>query len=120
MSLTSRVVDEVAILDLASVLTEVSGAEVLSHLDRDVPARRFWAFNLAAVTYIDSAGLGALVYAHRHLESRGGALKVFNIQPRSQHLLDITGLAGIIQTFDSEADVLSSVRAARAAEGATS
>jgi anti-anti-sigma factor len=48
--------------------------------------------DFAHVTYIDSAGLGALVGAHRKLRAAGGALVLHCEHPRAMRLLKITGL----------------------------
>lgn len=42
------------------------------------------------------------------IAARGGALKMLHLQPRGVHLLAITGLAGLIQSFDSEPEALAS------------
>jgi anti-sigma B factor antagonist len=48
--------------------------------------------DFARVSYIDSAGLGALVGAHNKLSAAGGALVLRCEQPRVMRLLTITGL----------------------------
>jgi anti-sigma B factor antagonist len=48
--------------------------------------------DFAHVTYIDSAGLGALVGAHKKLRAAGGALVLHCEHPRVMQLFEITGL----------------------------
>jgi anti-sigma B factor antagonist len=47
---------------------------------------------LDEVTFIDAAGLGALVGAARRLAAHGASLHVVCAQPRTRHLLRLTGL----------------------------
>jgi len=108
MSLTVRTAGHVTILDLEPVLTYASGAELVAHLEAASADRVDWLLNMAGVSYIDSAGLGALLDTYRRIAARGGALKMLHVQPRGLHLLAITGLAGLIQSFDSEPEALSS------------
>lgn len=108
MPLTTRTIGQVTVLDLDMVLTYESGAELLAYLERTDHGRVNWILNMAAVSYIDSAGLGAVIDTFGQVARRGGAMKVLNLQPRAQHLLTLTGLAGIIESFDSEAAALAS------------
>jgi anti-sigma B factor antagonist len=57
--------------------------------------------DLAAVTYIDSAGLGLLVAKFVSLRSRGGDLRLVHPTPRSMHLMTITNLATVFETHAS-------------------
>lgn len=50
--------------------------------------------DLANVSFIDSTGLGALVVAHRHLEERGGRLRLVSVPPAVAQVLEVTGLTG--------------------------
>ena len=58
--------------------------------------------DLAAVTYIDSAGLGLMVAKFVSLRSRGGDLRLVHPTPRSMHLMTITSLATVFETYASE------------------
>ena len=58
--------------------------------------------DLAGVTYIDSAGLGLLVAKFVSLRSRGGDLRLVHPTPRSMHLMTITNLATVFETYPSE------------------
>ena len=64
--------------------------------------------NLERVSYIDSAGLGAMVEAFSMARHKAVRLKLLNPTERTRHLLEITGLARIVETFDSEAAALAS------------
>jgi anti-sigma B factor antagonist len=67
--------------------------------------------NLGDVSYVDSAGLGAIVNAYATLNKNGGALKLLNTTKRIKDLLAITKLLTIFDTFDSEPDAVKSFSA---------
>ena len=67
-------------------------------------------FNLEQVSYVDSAGLGALVSAYTTVTREGGSLKLVNVTKRLQDLLSITKLLTVFETFDSEDEALRSFK----------
>lgn len=48
--------------------------------------------DLGGVTFLDSTGLSALVYAHNRARDEGIDLTVADPQPQVRRLLDVTGL----------------------------
>ena len=62
--------------------------------------------NLSEVTYVDSAGLGALVRAHTAVTQQEGQVKLFNVPVKVQTLLRITKLNNLFQSFEDEASAL--------------
>ena len=52
--------------------------------------------NLGAVSYIDSAGLGALVAAYKRLATVGGELVIRCSHPRLVRLFEVTGLTRLL------------------------
>ena len=64
--------------------------------------------DLAAVSYVDSAGLGELVQAHSITRNGGGSLRLFNPTKRLYDLLVVTDLVKLFQNYDDEAQALAS------------
>ena len=64
--------------------------------------------DIAAVSYIDSAGLGLLVAKFVSARSRGGDLRLVHPTPRSMHLMTITNLATVFETHPSVDDAVRS------------
>jgi anti-sigma B factor antagonist len=62
--------------------------------------------NLAGVNYVDSAGLGALIEAHRKTKANQGHLKLTNLGPNFKHALEIARLLPLFEVSPSEADAL--------------
>jgi anti-sigma B factor antagonist len=48
--------------------------------------------DIQRLTYIDSAGLGVLVSAHKRLQSNGGSLVISGPTPRVMRVLAVSGL----------------------------
>ena len=59
--------------------------------------------DLEGVTFIDSAGLRALVVGHNALEQGGGTLQLQNPSPMASRLLSITGLNDLFGVEDTTA-----------------
>ena len=59
--------------------------------------------NLERVNYVDSAGLGALIEAHRNTAAKGGRLKLSNLGPNFKRALEIAKLLTIFETCPTEA-----------------
>jgi anti-sigma B factor antagonist len=64
--------------------------------------------NLAGVSYIDSTGLGELVSSHSTVTRHRGQIKLLNLTTKVQDLISICRLSTVFETFDSEAEALSS------------
>jgi anti-sigma B factor antagonist len=64
--------------------------------------------NLAAVDYIDSTGLGALVIVATTLRKNGGNVKLLNLNRRNIELLVMTKLATVFEIFADEQDAVNS------------
>jgi anti-sigma B factor antagonist len=73
--------------------------------------------DFAHVTYIDSAGLGALVGAHKKLRAAGGALVLLCEHPRVMRLFKVTGLTKLFTIESAGASALASAEALDTAVG---
>jgi anti-sigma B factor antagonist len=65
-------------------------------------------FNLGAVDYIDSTGLGSMVICFTSVKKAGGALKLFALNKRNIELLVLTKLHTIFEVFGEEQDAINS------------
>lgn len=110
LQITERQIGTVTVLDLAGKLTIDQGAEILKDKINSliVQQRKDVLLNLAAVSYIDSGGLGQLVACYSSLAKAGGALKLLHVSRRNHDLLSITRLVTVFDSFDSENEALAS------------
>jgi len=66
--------------------------------------------DLSRVDYIDSAGLGMLVYIYGSLCSRGGALRLCGVAPRITALLELTRTNTLLVSDETLSDSLAALR----------
>lgn len=67
-------------------------------------------FDLTEVGFIDSAGLGMLVYVYGSLCGKGGALRLCGVAPRIQSLLELTRTNTLLPVDATAADSLAALR----------
>jgi anti-sigma B factor antagonist len=65
--------------------------------------------NLEHANFVDSAGVGALIEAHRTTKAEGGRLKLCNLGPNLRHALEIARILPIFETFPTEAAAVESL-----------
>jgi anti-sigma B factor antagonist len=67
---------------------------------------RLLVVDLSAVTFIDSAGLGALVGAHRRMQEAGGRMRIVRPPALVARAFELTGLDGVLDLRDDREDAL--------------
>ena len=114
LRIAERVVDGITILDMSGRLVLDQGDEAFRDCVTAVLARgqKQILVNLKDVTYIDSAGVGALVGKMLSVRRAGGDLKLLNLTPRSNRVMTITKLLTVFEAFDDEAEAVRSFKAA--------
>ena len=116
LAITEHAAGDVTVLRLDGRLVLEEGEAPfrasIDHLARE--GRLHVVVDLRRVSYIDSAGLGAMVSRYVSLRRKGGDLKLVRPTPRSTHVLDITRLSQVFEIFDREEDAVRSFSANRA------
>jgi len=112
MEIVERTVSDVTVLDLKGKMTLGEGDELLKDKINSLLAsgKKKLLLNLEGVPYIDSAGLGEVVRTYTTVSRQGGSLKLLNLTNRIEDLLSITKLLTVFDTFDSEAEAISSYK----------
>ena len=64
--------------------------------------------NMAGVTTIDSSGVGELVSTFTSVSNRGGRLKLVNLPPKVNDILQITQLITVFEVYDDEDEAVRS------------
>ena len=110
MEIEERTLQNVVVLDLKGKLTIGEGDELLKEKINNVlqQGHKNLLLNLEDVPYVDSAGLGEIVRTYTTVSRQGGTLKLVNLTKRITDLLAITKLLTVFDTFESEADAVSS------------
>ena len=104
-----RTVGDVTVVDLRGHLMDdgdIPLVECVADLIRR--GRLKVLLNLKEVVRIDSTGIGILVAKYLSLRRLGGDLKLLHVSERGRHLLAVTKLSRVIETFESEEEALRS------------
>ena len=116
VKMTNSEVDGVSVvaLDGRIVLGEESNSlrEKLKSLIAE--GRKKIVLNMAAVKYIDSAGLGTLVAAHLSAKNQGASVRLSNLGSKFHEVMQITKLLTIFDVYDTEAAAVSSFQSSLA------
>ena len=106
----SREVGGVTVIDLDGRITLGDGSALLRDLIRDNLSKGHikLVLNLAAITYLDSTGLGELVSGYRLVKSGGGELKLLNLNKKVSDLLQVTKLYAVFDIHNNEAQAIAS------------
>jgi anti-sigma B factor antagonist len=108
ISLQTRLIDDVTVIDIAGRLSLGQSATSLRDLVRQVTAGGALKIllNLRDVSFIDSSGLGELASGHANVRHKGGAVKLAAPPKRVLELLQITGLVRVLEVYETEAEAL--------------
>ncbi len=90
-------------------------------LDKSDWIKEKWGWNtrivldLGNLSFVDSAGLGALIAARTSSQTRGAAMKLANLTKKMRDALSITKLATVFDVYDSVEAAIKSFPAAEPA-----
>ena len=110
MKTVTRQVGQVIILDVSGRITLGEGNVMLREIVGELAAKGNTSIvlNLGEVVYVDSSGVGELVKAHTTIRTRGGVLKLTNLNQRVHDLLQMTRLSSVFDIEKDEASALKS------------
>ena len=106
----SREVGGVIVIDLDGRITLGDGSALLRDLIRENlnKGHKKLVLNLAAISYLDSTGLGELVSGYRFVKSAGGELKLLNLNKKVTDLLQVTKLYAVFDIHNDESQAVAS------------
>jgi anti-sigma B factor antagonist len=109
LTFSERNIASVTVLGLEGRLTFTAAAEMGRRIQALLAGGvTGLVINLEQESYVDSTGLGAIVEAFTVARHKAVRLTLLKPTAQTRHLLEITGLARIVETFDSEAAALAS------------
>lgn len=116
MSVTASIepnIDGCAVVVLAGRITLGSSlslveSQIRSLINSDVHKL---VFDLTEVDFVDSAGLGMLVYTYGSLCAKGGALRLCGVAPRILSLLELTKTNTLLAVDSTREESLAALRA---------
>ena len=112
LTIHSREVDGVTVLDLSGRITLGEGSVQIRDAIRDLISKgqKSILLNLADVNYIDSSGLGELVSAYTTSKNQGADLKLLHLTKKVHDLLQLTKLYTVFDVKDDEASAIASFK----------
>lgn len=112
LSIASRAVDGVTVLDLSGRITLGEGSVQLRDAIRDLISKgqKNILLNLGEVNYIDSSGLGELVSAYTTAKNQNAGLKLLNLTKKVKDVLQLTKLYTVFDIYDDEASAVGSYK----------
>jgi len=110
MHIEERQVGTVVILDVVGRMTISDGEQLFRDKIYSLVHQGHTnvVVNLGGITYLDSAGLGAIVASYTTITRAGGRLALLNLTKGIHNLLSITKLLTVFDTYPSEFDALRS------------
>jgi len=110
MTITQREVRGVTILDLEGRLVMEDGVpQLVEHLNALIrQARARILLNFDKVTYLDSAGVGAIAWKFATARRRDVHVKLLNLRRKSHNVLKTTRLLTVLKAFESEDEAIDS------------
>src|SRR5438105_1395184 len=104
MTISEREVRGVLILDLEGRLVMEDGVDIfVEHMTTLLKqARKRILLNFDAVTYLDSAGVGAIASKYMTARKRDAHVKLLNLRRKTHKVLNTTRLLTVLETFESE------------------
>ena len=105
LTIASREVDGVTVLDLSGRITLGEGSVQLREAVRDLISKgsRNILLNMGDVNYIDSSGLGELVSAFTTAKNQGASVKLLNLTKKVKDVLQLTKLYTVFDVYEDEA-----------------
>jgi anti-sigma B factor antagonist len=112
LSLKTRRVEDISILDLSGKLTIGEPVLLLRETLRSsvTEGERKFILNLGEVSYIDSSGLGELVSSYTTIRNKGGDVKLLKLTSKTRDLLQMTKLLTVFDVYDDEAKAIASLK----------
>ena len=112
LTIASREVDGVTVLDLNGRITLGEGSVQLREAVRDLISKgsKTILLNMGDVNYIDSSGLGELVSAYTTAKNQGAQVKLLNLTKKVKDVLQLTKLYTVFDVYEDEASAISSFK----------
>lgn len=112
MEISERTAGGVVILDLSGRFILSDGEDLFRKTIDDLIERNQLQVlvNFKDVTYLDSAGVGSLVWKYVTIRKLGGRLKLVHLKVRSFRVLATTRLLAVLENFESEQEALDSFK----------
>ena len=107
MNIIERQLEDALIFEVSGRFEFQSTPQFFVALDRiEAMSCQHLILNLEDVSFLDSAGLGAIHVAHQKLTAVGGTMSIVNPLPQAQQLMERANLTSIIPIHVLEEEAL--------------
>ena len=111
LSVETREVGDVTLLYPRGFINAHTVRRFESEIQKALEQKRFkLVVNCESLTYIASAGLGAMMGAIEEIRGSGGDLRLAGLNDTVRNIFDILGFNHLYRTYTSEAEAVSSFR----------
>ncbi len=112
LTIATRQLDGVTILDLSGRITLGEGSVQLRDAIRDLISKgvKQILLSLGDVNYIDSSALGELVSAFTTAKNQNADVKLLNLTKKVKDVLQVTKLYTVFDIYDDEAHAIASFK----------
>lgn len=80
--------------------------ELVTEAFKNNPRLKHLVISMEHVTFIDSAGIGAILGRYKEVTEAGGRMTVAGVQQQVRRLLSMSGVLRLITAYDSEGQAL--------------
>ncbi|OQA87429.1 MAG: putative anti-sigma factor antagonist [Lentisphaerae bacterium ADurb.Bin242] len=101
MEITEKENGNILVVSIAGRLTADCADQFKRHMNSALAAHDKIVLNLGGMEYVDSTGLGAMVFILQKLSDEGGRLVLACLQPKPRIVFNITKAYKIFEIFDS-------------------
>jgi anti-sigma B factor antagonist len=111
LTIAQREVRGVVILDLEGRLVMEDGVETFAEqVNALIKTRKRILLNFDRVTYLDSAGVGAIASKYMSARKRDVSIKLLHLRRKTHNVLNTTRLLTVLESFESEEEAIDSFR----------
>lgn len=120
LSIQNKQIGDVSVVALKGRIVLGEGSSALRERVKNLvtDGKKKIVLNMANVTYIDSAGLGALVAAYIGAKKQGSALHLSDLGNKFHEVLQLTRLLTVFDVYATEAEAINGFGGTSQAAGA--
>jgi anti-sigma B factor antagonist len=110
LNISNKQIGDVSLVALKGRIVLGEGSSALRERVKNLvgDGKKKIVLNMTNVTYIDSAGLGALVAAHVSAKKEGAVLLLSDLGTKFHEVMQVTRLVTVFNVFATEAEAISS------------
>jgi anti-sigma B factor antagonist len=109
MNINTKIVDGVTIIEISGDVEGKSAPEIQKRILPLAQAGRKLILDMGHVNYMSSAGLRALLAAHREATTHAGKLVLVRLPEPIRDTMSVTGFLSFFETFDTPGDGLAAL-----------